>query len=75
MVAFSGLSLFTFPLEYAGNIAPAVRRCQQARDKQIDWFMDYLEPETKDACLADKKNPPLGNLRERDGQLDRLDEA
>jgi len=37
--------------------------------------MDYLEPETKDACLADKKNPPLGNLRERDGQLDRLDEA
>jgi len=57
VVAFSGLSLFTFPLEYAGNISPAVRRCQQARDKQIDWFMNYLKLETKDASFADKKNP------------------
>ncbi len=33
-------------------------RLQQSRDKQMDWFMQYLEPETKDAYFADKKTPP-----------------
>ena len=30
-------------------------RYQQARDKQLDWFMKYLEPETKDAYFSDKE--------------------
>jgi dipeptidyl-peptidase-4 len=30
-------------------------RSRQARDRQMDWFMTYLEPETKDAYFADKK--------------------
>jgi len=34
-------------------------RYQQARDKQLDWFMTYLEPETKDAYFADKKAPAV----------------
>ena len=29
-------------------------RYQQARTKQMDWFMKYLAPETKDAYFADK---------------------
>jgi dipeptidyl-peptidase-4 len=33
---------------------------RQARDKQMDWFMTYLAPETKDAYFADKKTPPVG---------------
>ena len=33
-------------------------RAQQARDKQMDWLMTYLGPETKDAYFADKKTPP-----------------
>jgi dipeptidyl aminopeptidase/acylaminoacyl peptidase len=33
-------------------------RLQQSRDKQMDWFMTYLEPETKDAYFADKKATP-----------------
>jgi dipeptidyl-peptidase-4 len=33
-------------------------RYQQSRDKQLDWFMTYLEPETKEAYFADKKAPP-----------------
>jgi dipeptidyl-peptidase-4 len=33
-------------------------RLQQSRDKQMDWFMTYLEPETKDAYFADKKAAP-----------------
>lgn len=30
-------------------------RYQQARDKQLDWFMNHLGPETKAAYFADKK--------------------
>lgn len=33
-------------------------RYQQARDRQLDWFITHLEPETKDAYFADKKTPP-----------------
>jgi dipeptidyl-peptidase-4 len=33
-------------------------RLRQAQEKQMDWFMTYLEPETKDAYFADKKTPP-----------------
>jgi dipeptidyl-peptidase-4 len=33
-------------------------RLQQSRNKQMDWFMTYLEPETKDAYFAAKKTPP-----------------
>ena len=33
-------------------------RHHQAKDKQMDWFMDYLEPETKDAYLVDKETTP-----------------
>jgi dipeptidyl-peptidase-4 len=32
-------------------------RTRQARDKEMDWFMTYLEPETKDAYFADKNTP------------------
>ncbi len=30
----------------------------QARDRQMDWFMTHLSPETKDAYFADKKTRP-----------------
>jgi dipeptidyl-peptidase-4 len=30
-------------------------RYQQSRDKQMDWFVKYLEPETMNAWFADKK--------------------
>jgi dipeptidyl-peptidase 4 len=33
-------------------------RAQQARDKQMDWFMTYLGPETKDAYFAAQKAAP-----------------
>jgi dipeptidyl-peptidase-4 len=33
-------------------------RLQQARDQQMDWFMTYLAPETKDAYFAAKSAPP-----------------
>lgn len=31
---------------------------RQARDKQMDWFMTHLGPETQDAYFADKKTTP-----------------
>jgi dipeptidyl-peptidase-4 len=33
-------------------------RVQQARDQQMDWFMTYLAPETKDAYFTAKSAPP-----------------
>ncbi|MBP1768988.1 MAG: ptpA 7, partial [Candidatus Aminicenantes bacterium] len=33
-------------------------RYQQARDRQMDWFMTHLEPEAKAAYFAAKKAPP-----------------
>jgi len=46
------IDLFFYPGQAHGM------RSRQARDKQMDWFMMYLEPETKDAYFADKKATP-----------------